>query len=67
MDESLYQPAKAMSALLKLKRVQEALAFLAAEGVVRPEAVLSGCRIFVKKNPCINEHFERVLGSEEDK
>jgi len=48
---------KTMTAIALLPDVLKAAQLLAAVGVLREEDVNKCVRVYVKKNPCINEHL----------
>lgn len=45
------QTAKVMAALANLATVEKSLRFLVSVGVVREEAIVKGCRKYVKDHP----------------
>lgn len=52
-----------IAALSTLAKINEALIFLAKEGIIKQEAVSKGCKKFVKDHPEINQALNRLENS----
>lgn len=50
-----------MVSLAELELVRKSLTFLAEVGVVREEAIVKGCRKYVKDHPEINEYMSKLF------
>ena len=61
-EQSGAKPAQVMAALANLPRVLSAATLLHGLGLIdqQPHEIV---RAYVKRNPCINEHFGKAFGS----